>query len=137
MERTKVVIKPLVTKEIEKIPMEVSVAATIRPMLRYKVKGGSIKMGGKTYTSKDVFLAYPEQIPVAFRRDVVCLSSAEEQKIGVEVVKEFTEKESLYTVEKARAQGWYNVVNSSTKKAINEKTLRKDSAELLCASLNA
>ena len=84
----------------------------------------------------DTFYAYPEQIPVEFRKSLECISPPEVQAQAKRESEIVFPKETLYVVEPTKAKGWFNVVNQMTKKAINEKTLSQEKAEKLCTSLN-
>ena len=133
--------KELAKKEepvLEVVTMEVKTTTdAVRPKLKYKkVGGGSLKILGKVYKKNDVFEAFPEQIPAAFNNVVLCVSDDETQKLSTSfLVKKFP-KELLYILSPAKTAGLFNVINSATKKNINEKELRLVDAEKLRNALN-
>ncbi len=138
--RNTTVIDPLPIKNAEQVEVELvapKIEAATRLKLRYrKVGGGSLSILGKTFKYNDVFEAYPEDIPKAFRNVVSCLSTEAEIKQSVAEGKGIFDKEILYKVVPSILSGSFNVINSETKKQINEKQLNKADAERLCNSLN-
>lgn len=140
MERTKkatVVSRPiepmvkLVEKEIKEIPV------IVRPKLQYrKTGGGLLRILGKYVKPGDTFEAYPEQIPEGFKDLIKCISDKATQEQATKSLLKVYSKEFLYEVVADKSKGWFNVVNSVTQKTINEKTLKQEDAEKLCATLN-
>lgn len=124
-----VVMKKLLPKEITSIP--------IRPKLRYKLKTGKLRIFKTNFKAGDTFLAYPEEIPEGFKKDVVCVSDPELQKEVAAALLHITGKEALYELKVSKSAGWFNVVNVGTGKQINEKALKAEDAAKLCKSLNA
>lgn len=108
----------------------------IRPLLKWRLTSGSLRIFGKKIPVNGVFEAYPEQIPAVFKRSVVCLSDEFSQKLSAEMAPDVPKKETLYAIRPATAKGWYNVVNVVTQKPLNEKTLKLADAEKLLGTLN-
>jgi len=130
--RAEELIIPLLPKEIKEIPI------LIRPKLTYRNVGGvlRIKRLDLIVRNKETFSAYPEQIPVAFRKTIICISDPELQKQASLEERVFPTKENLYKVDKAKTEGWFNVINETSGKIINEKSLKLPDAERLRDSLN-
>jgi len=93
-----------------------------------KVGGGSLHLKNRIIKPGQVFLAYPHEIPEAFRDNIIAIDKLPEEKpvIGVK---------ATFTIEKKVGQ-YYNVVNSSGK-VMNEKGLKIEEAEKLKATLEA
>jgi hypothetical protein len=92
-----------------------------------KVGGGSFKLGNRLIKPGQIFIARPEEIPLAFR-DVVVAQDAirEHTPEPIPVVK------SKYTVKPhGQSKTWFDVVNNTTGKVLNEKGIKKDVAEQL------
>jgi len=111
-----------------------------------KIGGGSLRyIRGKIIKPNEVFTAKPEEIPLAFRKQVVALEDIPEiSKVDIVPVKPFvvrrkepSEMEEGAYETKARSQGWWDVVNKASGKVINEKGLRENTAKELVAELNA
>jgi ribosomal protein L17 len=119
--------KPL-PKEIELIP--------IRPKLKYQLKTGKLRIFKTNFKAGDTFLAYPEEIPEGFKKDVVCVSDPELQKEVAAALLHIAGKETLYEIKVSKSAGWFNVINVGTGKQINEKALKAEDAAKLCKSLN-
>ena len=119
--------KPL-PKEIELIP--------IRPKLKYQLKTGKLRIFKTNFKAGDTFLAYPEEIPEGFKKDVVCVSDPELQKEVAAALLHISGKETLYEIKVSKSAGWFNVINVGTGKQINEKALKAEDAAKLCKSLN-
>jgi hypothetical protein len=135
--REEVVMEKLPKKEIEKIEYTPELELPVRLKLRYRKIGGSLTLLGKRYKVNDIIEVYPEQIPQAFMDTLVCLNSPEEQKRAIAESKGLSYfREFMYVVVPSILAGWYNVINTETKKQINEKQLSKADAERLCISLN-
>jgi len=111
-----------------------------------KVGGGSLRyIRGKIIKPNEVFLARVNEIPSAFRKQIVALDEIPEA-LALVAVKPFVaqRKESApikveadsYAAQK-RAFGWWDVVNTVSGKVINEKGLREDMAIELVKELNA
>jgi len=111
-----------------------------------KIGGGSLRfIRGKIIKPNEIFLACPEEIPVAFRKQIIPLEDISETPIPVrkkvfvaqeKVVPVVAPEEKAYTLQK-RAFGWWDVINVVSGKAINEKGLREDMAQKLTEELNA
>lgn len=99
-----------------------------------KTGGGSFRMGsGKIIKPGQVFTARLDEIPVAFRDVIMPLDDKEiitETNAAVDVPKA---PELEYTV-RHKGGAWYDVVNKDGK-VLNDKSLRKEAAEELVASL--
>ena len=107
-----------------------------RPKLRYqKLGSGSIPLFNSLIKPNQVISAYPEDIPVGYKDVLVCIDNVEMQEWAKKENEKALEKESLYELVE-KTHGWWDVVNSETKKTINEKSLRKVDAETLMDSLN-
>ena len=111
-----------------------------------KIGGGSLRyIRGKIIKPNEVFIARPDEIPLAFRKQVVALEDIPEiPKVDIIPVQPFVarRKESSEMEEgayetKARSQGWWDVMNKASGKVINEKGLREGAAKELVAELNA
>lgn len=110
-----------------------------------KIGGGSLRyIRNKIIKPNEVFIARPEEIPLAFRRQVVALEDVPETM--VEPVRPFTvrkrkssldTKAEVYKVQQRSTNGWWDVVNSVSGKIINEKGLREEAAQQLVKELNA
>lgn len=110
----------------------------IRPKLRYKkITRGSIELFGRLIKPGQIIWAYPEEISEAYSKDFTILDSKDIQELAKSENKDIFIDERVYEIAEKETHGWYDVVNSSTKKPINEKSLRKVDAELLRDSLNA
>jgi hypothetical protein len=127
-----------VEEVLVKLPVKEIKEVFVRPKLSYRNIGGTFRMRslGLVVKCKETFMAYPEQIPAAFKKTLICISDAELQKQAVLAVEGTKGKEDLFVVEPARTVGWFNVVNSLTKKMINEKSLYESDAVKLCNALN-
>ena len=107
-----------------------------RPKLRYqKLGAGSIPLFNSLIKPNQVISAYPEDIPARYKDILVCIDSTEMQEWAKKESEKALEKEFLYELVE-KTHGWWEVVNRETKKAINEKSLRKADAETLRDSLN-
>ena len=94
-----------------------------------KIGGGSFRTKkGKIIKPNETFLAYPEDIPDAFKDTIIPVEEPPE----VEPEPDETDAEEYYLIEeRENAPGWFDVVNADGK-AINETALReKDAKELL------
>lgn len=92
-----------------------------------KGKGMLRLADGRVVKSGEVFRAYPENIPHAFR-DTIVLHEVDEKK--QEVFKEHgvVESDEPSFEIKQVAAGWFDIVDKQDK-PINEKKMRKDEAE--------
>lgn len=96
-----------------------------------KIGGGTFRMGkGRIIKPNQVFRARPSEIPEGFRDVVVPIDD-----VGTEEPEVVTPQSPAYEI-RQRSVGWYDVINVSTGKVINERALRKSDAEALLASLN-
>lgn len=94
-----------------------------------KIGGGSFRMAnGKIIKPGQVFEAFPEQIPGAFR-DVVVPLEPELEDPPVEVTP------PGYEIVKSPEKGKWNVVNAQGK-AINENPLSREDADVLVKELS-
>lgn len=95
-----------------------------------KLGGGSFRLAsGKIIKPNQVFEAYPEDIPVAFRDRVVPVNPDDlPQEYPLEVVK------ANYQVI-FKSPGWYDVVDGNGK-VVNEKRLRSEDAKRLVEQLS-
>jgi len=101
-----------------------------------KVGGGSFRMAnGKIIKPNQVFSAAPEEIPKGFRDVIVSLEDIPAEQMDLPVEPKVPVEE-LYTV-RSRGIGWYDVVNTQTDKAMNERALRAAEAEALFKELTA
>jgi len=124
----------------EKIPAQNPITPTkaigFRPKLRYEKQGkGSLHIWDSIVKPWQVVLCYPEDIPVEYKDCFKCLDDEDLQEAAKKENERFTEIECLYNLVET-TRGWYDVVNSSTGKAINEKKLRLVDAQELKESLN-
>ena len=109
-----------------------------------KIGGGSLRyVRGKIIKPNEIFTACPEEVPLAFRKQVVALEDIPETVI--EPIQPFTTcrrdsssdtKEEIYKTQERSAGGWWDVVNSVSGKIINEKGLREDAAKKLVEELH-
>jgi hypothetical protein len=108
-----------------------------RPKLRYQKMGlGSLHLFDSIIKPNQIIFAYPEDIPIQYKDVLVCIDSPEmqdwaEREADVDLV-----TEALYKKVERETKGWYDVINISSEKAINEKGLRDVDAEALLISLN-
>ena len=125
--------------EVKKEPIKTSpsLRVKIRPKLEYRVLRGSFRIFGISYKKNDKFFAYPEEIPKVFMEKLICVSDEATKVLTIEDPDKPDTKENLYVVRKTRSPGWFEVINIETGKSINEKSLRRLSAETLCDSLNS
>jgi len=109
-----------------------------------KIGGGSLRyIRGRIIKPNEVFTARPEEVPLAFRKQVVALEDIPETV--VEPVQPFTARrrepssdtEEIYKAQKRSTGGWWDVVNSVSGKVMNEKGLREEAARELVEELNA
>jgi len=110
----------------------------VRPKLQYKLVSGTLRIMGRVLKKNDVFDAYPEQIPAAFKKYIVCISDKEVQvkATPAEHEKYISKEDVLYEIRPSLSKDWYNVVNKITGKPLNEKTLRLADAEKLAKAVN-
>lgn len=106
-----------------------------------KIGGGSLRyIRGRIIKPNEVFTARPEEVPLAFRKQVVALEDIPEAVI--EPVQPFSArkredtKKEAYKAQERPTGGWWDVVNSVSGKVINEKGLREDAAKKLVEELN-
>lgn len=105
-----------------------------------KLGGGSLRLPGRIIKPGQVFKAKPEEIPAGFR-NLVQLISDEETVKAVSKAKEveakkLQEPEDLFVIVPVEGkEGFFNVINSVDKKAINDKPLKEKAAKDLKASL--
>ena len=125
-----------------------------------KIGGGSLRLAsGRIIKPNEIFRADPSEISMSFRDRVIPMDAISEEVIPVldvafeiEKVPETNEVaiEELLPTEDAApipsteeyemvqaAAGWYRVVNTKTRKVVNEKMLRKHEAEKLLQALIA
>jgi len=100
-----------------------------------KIGGGSFRLASKRIIKPNqTFMAAEEEIPLAFRDQIICLSDKDEvAKIKKEADAEEAElkaSEGVFKVFKAGKAfpDLYNVKNMTTKKVVNEKPMSKDEA---------
>jgi len=108
-----------------------------------KIGGGSLRyIRGKIIKPNEIFIARPEEVPLAFRKHVVALEDIPEtiiepvQPFTARKRKTSTDTEEVYKIQKRSSSGWWDVVNSVSGKVINEKGLREDAAKQLVEELN-
>jgi len=84
---------------------------------------------GSHIKPNQTFLAFPHEIPEAFRDLIKPVNKAdlEEPPVVLESVTKFAVKE--------RAPGWFDVIEENTGKVLNQSALRKDEAEKLAQEL--
>jgi hypothetical protein len=99
-----------------------------------KTGGGSFRMGpeykNRIIKPGQIFEAYPEDIPKAFRdvvKPVTPLPEPEEEKIP--------DSTTFVIKPKGKSKTWFDVIDTSSEKPINEKALRKEEAEQLLSEL--
>lgn len=93
-----------------------------------KTGGGSFRMkGGRIIKPGQIFEATLDEIPEAFRDIIIPLDELPQETPLISSVK--------YEI-KMKTGGWFNVVESVSGKAMNEKGLRKEDAEKLLADLS-
>ncbi len=101
---------------------------------RKEGKGTFRTLQGRIIKPGQVFFAYPQDIPEAFRDSV---KPVDETKREVFEETGVIEDHSFPKFElKETSKGWFDVVNSEGK-ALNEKKLRKEEAEILVKALEA
>jgi hypothetical protein len=97
-----------------------------------KIGGGSFKLNNRLIKPGQVFVARPDEIPLAFR-DVVIAQDAiiEPTPEKIKVV------QSIFTVQPhGQSKSWFDVV-SPEGKVINDKGKKKAEADQLAKELNA
>jgi hypothetical protein len=98
--------------------------------IRWRKTGGGIFIHkGRYIKPNQVFSATIEEIPKAFRGNIV---PVDEKDVNVAVDVPKVEKLQYFT--KHRGGGWYDVVDSNGK-VVSEKAMKRDDAEVLIASL--
>lgn len=96
-----------------------------------KTGGGSLRyIRGRIIKPNEIFTARPEEIPLAFRKQIVTL-----EDVPGETIKFNTKR--IYKTQERSAGGWWDVVNSVSGKVMNEKGLRAEAARKLAEELNA
>lgn len=96
-----------------------------------KVGGGSFRMGDTVVNSGEVLVAAKEEIPPAFRMSFVPL-----EEIPVEEEERILSP--VYVVvpsERRPGGGWFEVLEKTSGKIMNENPLRKKKAEALVEEL--
>ena len=111
------------------------------PQIRWrKIGGGTFQLpNGKIIKPNQVFTASVDEIPMAFRDVIVPADKDTRQKLNEEAAGNAAlpvSKMPLFVI-MAKSPGWFDVVNSTTGKQINEKSLREKEANNLVAELNA
>ena len=96
-----------------------------------KTGGGSLRLGGKIYKPNQTFMAYPYEIPDAFKDVIV---PVDPNAVAREEEKKFLGKTHEYTLKARSSGGYYDVVDSNGK-VKNEKALRHAAALDLIRSL--
>lgn len=106
--------------------------------LRVKIRGRS-----KILKQNERFLAKPEEIPLSFRRSVVPLEdlpTAPQETPPDNTLKVVEQKvdsqEKGYSIQKRAVGQWYDVIETVSGKALNEKALRLEQANDLLAALS-
>jgi hypothetical protein len=110
---------------------------TPKPNRYKKVGGGSFRMGNKIIKPGQIFVAFPNDIPKAFRDMVVLVSGNvawEEEKIKEIPVPPLKITKPVYEIKKREGSQWYDVYDLQGKK-INEKGLTQEKAESLKKTL--
>jgi hypothetical protein len=109
-----------------------------RPKLRYQKQGlGSLYLFDSIIKPYQTISCYPEDIPAQYKDVLVCIDTPEMQTWATKESGDIAMKEVLYETQERETKGWYDVVNTDSGKAINEKRLRKADAETLRDSLNS
>ncbi len=89
--------------------------------MRYKVKSGTIRIGGQTIAAGKVFEA--DSVPQAFMDSIELLDTPPEEP-----------KPVMYYTKEKRSPGWWDVVGPDGK-PINEGALREADADKLLSKL--
>ncbi len=106
-------------------------------LIWWKNHGGIHRMPNKIIKPNQKFQAYPSQIPQGFRDKIRPLPE-EETRLQKQTEKKEKEKKEVNKVTYEithRGGAYYDVLNSSTKKAVNEKALKEDEAKEMLKSL--
>jgi hypothetical protein len=98
-----------------------------KPIRWKKVGGGSFSLNNRFIKPGQIFLAFPEEIPVQFRDLVIPL---EEKSLPVNI--EEIKKKSSYKLEE-KSDGWD--ILDSFGKVLNEKPMEKEVAERILVML--
>ena len=99
-----------------------------------KVGGGSLRyIRGHIIKPNEVFIAYENEIPLAFRGFVVPLEDLPKTE-GDKVLLEKRGGQAKYELHSV-GNGWWDIINVASGKAINEKQLRKNDAEKVLKEL--
>jgi len=101
-----------------------------------KIGAGSLRLPNMRYIrSGDVFEAYPDEIPLAFRDVIIPLEPLPVvEVVKEEVITKLAEESVEYTLS-PRGGGWFDVVDKEGK-PINEKALKEVVAKELIESLS-
>ena len=125
MQRTKAKEKVIKIKETDKV------SATGEKQCYFVNTGGSFRdRNGRIRKTNERFLAYPSNIPMAFR-DVLKI---EDEEIDTPEVNEELIVRPKYSI-RSSAPGWYNVYDENEKQ-MNEKSLRQEEAQELIKNLS-
>lgn len=103
-----------------------------------KTGGGSLRLriNGRLKIIKpgEKFQAYPEEVPEAFRDVVIALGDLPVESQSKKSIPGISPK---YILEPTKRNGFYNIVDESTGKKINEKVLNKKDATKLIEDLES
>lgn len=95
-----------------------------------KTGGGSFRLGNRIIKPGQIFSAFPHEIPMGFRDNIIPLDKlppSEEVPLNI--------KKSEYSIQKrGQSLSWFNVVNEQGK-VLNETALRRTEALKLIESL--
>jgi len=104
-----------------------------------KIGGGSMRLRKRIIKPDQVFQAFLSEIPEAFRGFVIPVG---EESLNAVKASEQQDKpknipgnKAQYVIEE-KSKGWFNVVDKQGK-AINERALRKETADELLKALNS
>ena len=99
-----------------------------------KIGKGSLRyIRGRIIKPNEVFFAREDEIPKPFRKFVVAVEDVpEEYSSPVQ-----SSGKDLFRAQKRPGTGWWDIINITTGKKVNEKGLRQDRAEALVKEFNA
>jgi hypothetical protein len=94
-----------------------------------KIGGGFLRLPNRIIKPKDIFWASPNEIPKAFRDQVVPLNQKDLETGSDKPAEEIIPKvKVVYTKKQRPNTNWYDIFDSQEKR-VNEKALREDQVD--------
>jgi hypothetical protein len=100
-----------------------------------KLGGGSFQLGNRIIKPNQIFLAYPEEIPEAFRDSIIFLEKVPEKPTQQNPTQPANVAKHTYSLKASQEEGLFDIVDESGKK-INENSLEEDIATELVNDLS-